>query len=131
MHTIAMSFALKPLADVRVIVQSSPNAIAMLKTFRPFAIVHFAIHPSVDAFAVSFALIEISKIRIAIWIPFKTLSVTQIVLPATLVLTAVIVFENTFFLPFIINHNAKVNGRRKSPFYKVKLLLQADEINLI
>ena len=75
-NTVAVSFAFMPFPDVTIIKESTPDTIAMLEASLPFAIVYFSIHPGVDTFSISFSHLEVSVVRVAVRVPFETLSIT-------------------------------------------------------
>jgi hypothetical protein len=91
MHTVAMRFVLMPLPDILVSVVSFPDPIAMFNAQGPFAIVTFAIVPSVQTFAVHFALAVVPQVLVAIAEPFVALAVASIADPAAFIYASVFI----------------------------------------
>jgi hypothetical protein len=74
--SITMSFRSTPFSNIRIIIDAFPNSITLLYTLIPFSIIDFSVFPSVDSFAMSFSIFELSEVSIVSGIPFKTFSVS-------------------------------------------------------
>lgn len=89
MHTVAMGFALVPLSDIRVVMEPPPDAVAVFESLSPLAIVDFSVYPVIDSFAIGLAHLEISEVRVAVRVPFKSLTMPDVLFPVAFVLSTV------------------------------------------
>ena len=103
----------------------------MLQALAPLTIVNFTVNPSVDALAICLSHLEVAKIRVAIRVTLKTLSMPQIPLPGAFVLPTVCVFHNTFSIPLAFHKDPQINRLRESPLDEVAFRLQTTQVNLI
>jgi len=109
-HAVPMRLAFLPLPYVRVLVQSAPDAVALLEALKPLTVVHLAIRPRVDALPVRLAYLEVTVVRILVGVTFEALAVSQVSLPHALVLPAVRVLHHTHALPLSLHHDADEDG---------------------
>ena len=98
-HSVALGFALLPLANVAVSVDTPPNPLPVLHPIDPLALEYLAILPSVDASSMRFVVTEISLVRVAIDIVLDPLPMSFVILPLPLVLPAFVVNHHSEALP--------------------------------
>lgn len=91
----------------------------MFEPLAPLAIVNLSIHPRVYSFAISFPHFEIAEVRVAVRVPFESLSMAQVSCPTPLVLTTICVFHHAFSISLVVSHHAEVNSLREATLNKV------------
>lgn len=85
MYSVAVGFAHVPLPHVTVSEDSFPHPITVLDAFGPLTIVYFAVSPVVHSFAMSFALLEVSFIFVAVGVTLVALACALVAYPLPLV----------------------------------------------
>ena len=105
-HPIAMCFALVPLTYVTVIEKSAPNAVPVLQSCRPLAVINLSVDPSINALSIGFSHLEISIVAVAVWVALKAFAMSQIFLPLPLILASIGVLHDSTPVTLTICHYA-------------------------
>ena len=71
----------------------------MLQTLIPFSIVYLPVSPLINSLTMSFTLFELPIVRIVIWVPFETPTVSQIQIPVSFILAPVFISHDTKTMP--------------------------------
>ena len=76
----------------------------MLQPVLPLTIIHLAIGPLVDAFAMRFACLERAKVGVVVWISLEAAALSQIMYPFSFVLatTSLLISHDAEPLPHLI-----------------------------
>ena len=94
MHTVALSLASLPLANVRLPARAFPDTIAMFNTHVPLAVVHFAILPHVNTFAVGLSSLICSMKSVPSHKDLKAVAIALVREPLSFIYTSGLVDEN-------------------------------------
>lgn len=130
-HAVAMGFRLEPFADITVVMEATPNAVTLFKALHPLSIIDFAVGPSVDPFAVCLAHLEVAIIAVAIGVSLEGFAVAEVLQPAPLVLTPVLVLHNAFAIALAINDLTDVERALERGLLEVWLLLYFIQVDLV
>ena len=95
MHTVALGFRVHPLANVGLSVLAFPDSVPVFDALLPLAIIHFAMFPLIDTFAIRFAIFVSPMVRVSIREKFVTPSMPSVLQPFTLVCPTIRVDKHT------------------------------------
>ena len=110
MHSIASSFRLVPLADVRVSENSLPDSLTLFESVGPFTLVHFAVGPCVHAFPMRLPVKEVTLISVSVTVAFHTFPVARVVLPLSLINASFAVLHGTEAVSFAFNEFTAIDS---------------------
>jgi hypothetical protein len=82
----------------------------MLESLVPLAIKDLSIGPSVDPLSMRLASLKLSEVRITIRVPFKALTVPEVLFPVALILPSISVLHDPLSMPKPIAHLADIEG---------------------
>jgi len=71
-----------------------PQAIAVLLTIQPLAVIQVIVPPLIQALTTYFALVVLTKVCTAVWKNLETPSLPFIIFPKTLVYSRILVYTN-------------------------------------
>ena len=128
MDTVAIHLAIAPLTDVALTMDTLPSAEAMLHLLLPFAIVNFAVRPSVNALTVRLIVEEEANVPAPTAEDLITSAVSPIVLPLALINMAIGINQDTKTMPFTLSQDTLIE-RVLGPF-DAKLLRIFDLIEI-
>lgn len=108
-----------PLPDIRAAVVAFPDALALLKTSDPLAIVGLSIFPVVNTHSVSFTVEELACICVLVFVSLEPVSGSKIVDPAAFVYSPVSVCHDSFSVSLFVLHLSEVKRSPYLVFFRV------------
>ena len=120
-----------PFTDVRVVADAFPNAIALLDSLVPLSIIDFTVLPSVHAFAMGLAVLELTKVRVPVRIPLESFSISQIMFPESFVLAAISVLHDALTMALSLDDRSKEDSIFVFDFFEAIHLPDCCQVDLV
>jgi hypothetical protein len=130
-HTVTVGFRLSPLPDVGVVVEASPDAVALLEPLNPLTIINLAVGPGVNTLAIRFSVLEVAVVTVAVRVPFKGLAMAEVLVPLALILASVLVLHDSLAVALPIFDLAHKQTLLKALFFEVCLLLDFFQVHFV